>query len=117
MTLESFEIITDVLLDAYNENKLFHGDCSACAVGNICKGNDDWINHVPITRKGATIFMGLMTDRPMPETVAPVSKGELRQIECAFEMAIVNTKEGYYYYATRDASKLINFSQIHPYRS
>ncbi len=35
MTRETYNWAVDKLLDAYNEGKLFHGDCNHCAVGNI----------------------------------------------------------------------------------
>lgn len=39
---ELYQKTVDLLLDAYNSGKLEHGDCKACAVGNICGGNDNW---------------------------------------------------------------------------
>ena len=42
MTKEVYDNAVNVLLDAYNENELFHGDCHACAVGNLMNGNQEW---------------------------------------------------------------------------
>lgn len=39
---ELYQKTVDLLLDAYNTDQLKHGDCTACAVGNICGGNDNW---------------------------------------------------------------------------
>jgi|SRR6188508_3360156 len=35
MTRETYNWAVDTLLDAYNEGKLKHGDCAACAVGSL----------------------------------------------------------------------------------
>lgn len=32
----------DILYQAYFNDKLMHGNCYACAVGNICGGNHQW---------------------------------------------------------------------------
>lgn len=37
-----YEKTVNILLDAYNGGKLMHGDCTACAVGNICGNNSRW---------------------------------------------------------------------------
>ena len=37
-----YEKTVNILLDAYNSGKLMHGDCTACAVGNICGNNRLW---------------------------------------------------------------------------
>lgn len=37
-----YEKTVNTLLDAYNSGKLSHGDCTACAVGNICGNNRLW---------------------------------------------------------------------------
>lgn len=36
---ELYQKTVDILLDAYNKRHLFHGVCSACAVGNIINAN------------------------------------------------------------------------------
>lgn len=36
---ELYKKTVDILFDAYFNDELRHGECSACAVGNICKGN------------------------------------------------------------------------------
>ena len=43
MTKEIYDKSVDVLLDAYNENKLFHVFCSACAVGNLVAAANNYI--------------------------------------------------------------------------
>ena len=40
--IELYNKTTTTLLNAYKNGTLFHGDCSACAVGNICGGNPSW---------------------------------------------------------------------------
>lgn len=37
-----YQKTVDLLLDAYNNQTLKHGDCTACAVGNICGNNARW---------------------------------------------------------------------------
>ena len=39
---ELFQKTTKILVDAFLNDKLTAGSCSACAVGNICGGNSAW---------------------------------------------------------------------------
>lgn len=39
--MRDFKHTMDLLVQAYFDNTLKHGNCSKCAVGNIC-GGDSW---------------------------------------------------------------------------
>lgn len=39
---ELYNKSANLLIDAWMSGKLEHGDCTACAVGNICGGNGAW---------------------------------------------------------------------------
>ncbi len=61
MTRETYNWAVDLILDAYNEGKLEHGNCSACVLGNILNtdiwaldfctnyGNSQSIDQLPLT--------------------------------------------------------------------
>ena len=89
MTLETYEKSVNVLINAYRTETLFHGNCSACAVGNLMGGIVDWVGSV-----GATDAM--TGKHRKPSKVIPffnntgISIPELFEIERAFEMAIHN---------------------------
>lgn len=101
----------DVLIDAYNNGELEHGNCDACAVGNICKeaslktgiDNREWI-WVFCTgfdeEEGEYIQNRLCT---LPQAFQLIEATgytveELAQIEWVFETAIPVDKRYYYSY-------------------
>jgi hypothetical protein len=88
----------NVLLDAYNNGTLSHGDTCGCAIGNICKGNYQWC-YVFVTN---TVLKQQITystnEYPLsyPAGVNLIqstgySTEELMKIEYAFEFSIINT--------------------------
>lgn len=42
--VELYEKTCNTLIDAWLDGELRHGDCEACAVGNICGGRSEWEN-------------------------------------------------------------------------
>lgn len=98
MTRETYNWAVDKLLDAYNEGKLKHCNCSACAVGNLLE-TDVW-EYDFCTSFGK-----------QDKTVGPTNKKlltlykekgfkreELMKIEEAFETSIGLDKFGVYNY-------------------
>ena len=93
---ELYQKTVDLLLDAYNNNDLEHGDCSACAVGNICKGNTGWTFYFYTPKNGkqtkaAAIFADDFRDKEDFEKIFPTigyTLEELAKIENVFEKSI-----------------------------
>jgi len=89
MTLETYEKSVNILINAYRTGTLFHGSCSACAVGNLMGGDSHWRwtvgNTDSISGKSLNIVDGL----PFENTTG-MSIPELSKIERAFEMVIHN---------------------------
>lgn len=106
-----YENSVNVLLDAYNNGKLLHGNCTACAVGNLvadaCNISYDFdtedIFYRPVWSE---VFS---TDQVIQDFFLPMYKGEakhqidstgytldeLAKIEYAFESAIGFSEKGY----------------------
>tara|TARA_R110000822_G_C14997765_1_gene460417 strand:+ start:58 stop:531 length:474 start_codon:yes stop_codon:yes gene_type:complete len=112
MTKEIYQKSVDILLDSYNAGTLFHGKCSACAVGNLVAANNDielvksinkwtesptakWSEGVPLWNGvfatdsgGQAVFMYAYegsTKTEIDSTGIPLT--ELMAIEKAFESA------------------------------
>ena len=89
MTLETYEKSVNVLINAYRTETLFHGSCSACAVGNLMRGDSQWRWSV-----GATDAISGKRERiPGGFTfvnITGMSIPELSEIERSFEMVIHN---------------------------
>lgn len=111
MTKETYNWAVDTLLDAYNKGELFHGDCSACAVGNLCGGNGSWNLYIKTTASGEATspedwvlcLNAKRFNKPMP--ITPFTNEELESIEQAFEMALHNSKEGYKFWVKPENRK------------
>jgi len=100
MTKEVYDKSVDVLLDAYNKEELFHGDCNACAVGNLMGNSDKWKFITGVTDRVGNIWTPedwcneaesgrlLISDSGLGVT-------ELSDIEHAFEMSISNDRSYY----------------------
>lgn len=120
---ELYHRTVDLLLDAYNECRLKHGQCDACAVGNIC-GSSYWAaRFITMDNEDQMInpseFRGPVEDfdklrtypnerwyNPDEKTILALqqradeviaasgySKEELMKIEFAFESSIKDKKE------------------------
>lgn len=100
---------TNILFDAYFQNKLLHGVCHACVVGNLCGGKNDWArvfstrtNHI-LTAGGESIPVGTFTQHFDPSAYVGYVKdmidntgyelAELMAIERAFERAYKGENE------------------------
>ncbi len=99
----------DVLLDAYNDGELEHGNCCACAVGNICKesgelldiDNSEWSMLFSTDDSGKQRFNTYMTSEGQTLILGTgYSVKELARIEFAFESSIFKTPEGYLHWST-----------------
>ncbi len=117
MTKETYEWAVNKLLDAYNERKLFHGVCDACAVGNLFEGNLDWNLLIPVTGIELNNLVGIEpVERQRSfakkhrgsfkysldfikisekQKQMGISLKELSTIEHTFETSIAKTEEGY----------------------
>ena len=106
MTKQTYENAVNILLDAYNNETLFHGDCEYCAVGNIL-GTSKW-NEDFTTCFGVQEVYYFFNNRDYFKHYYH-SKGftreELMKIEYAFERSIYDTPEGYYYYERENVKK------------
>ncbi len=119
MTKERYEKSVDVLLDAYNKGALFHGNCNACAVGNLCGGRMEWSMIIPQTAKnGESICRAERVLKLKRELVieyrtegrnsirhSGLSRLELTTIETAFEMSVIDTDEGRDYWREGENQK------------
>lgn len=114
MTKEVYDSAVNALLDAYNNEELFHGRCDACAVGNIMNGNDVWAFATGCTGNDGVLspYDESTYDRVYKVEAANIlidgsglSKSEVIEIERAFEMAIHNTVEGYDYWKMTHVQK------------
>lgn len=111
MTKETYQRSVDILLDAYNKEQLFHGKCSACAVGNLL-GTAEWsclFYYGPTSKEQRDFSAGIPTDKLKSLQKLFYKKGftqkELMKIELAFEGSIAKTEQGYYYYADDNIKK------------
>lgn len=131
MTLETYNKSVDILLDAYNEGKLFHGHCNACAVGNLL-GTRLWgcefttadnrqksrgKKFIGDFRKNLIDETGIdyykLTMKDVKEQLSTLyqekgfTREELMQIEYAFEAAIYNVdgEYSYEYYKDEEAKE------------
>lgn len=101
---ELFEKTVNILVNAYQKNTLQHGQCSACAVGNIVAHNMGYVFYeiFPVWVKGspywADVFITALGGQTIyPEKYIDESKKqidstgytwqELAKIEYAFEMS------------------------------
>lgn len=109
---ELYQKTIDVLLDAYNNGKLVHGNCSCCAVGNICKESSNKLDisnslwsflfvttseegfYKPTRAKSYESFEMELVLSLINDTGYTVE--ELTKIEWAFETAIPFEKREYY---------------------
>ena len=94
MTKETYQKSIDILLDAYNKQELFHGICSACAVGNLVKKQGGFKTPDPLTRFCIPSWPKLfMTDsntcQQYPSNMYWISKeealAEVAQTNCTVE--------------------------------
>lgn len=87
--IELYNQTVDLLLDAYNFNKLVHGNCKSCAVGSIC-GDSTWSDYF-YTADGEQITE-FQEDFNLNKTYLNTgySYKELMEIEYAFETSIYN---------------------------
>ncbi len=116
MTKETYSKSVDILLDAYNTGKLLHGNCRACACGNLLGGNLIWgysfcttegsqrkpgrsyiDNLIDIDIKKIGVDPTKMTDGEVEKYIETLittngyTEKELRDIEYAFESSIYDT--------------------------
>jgi len=116
MTKETYNKAVDTLLDAYNDGRLEHGSCQACAVGNFL-GTNKWAaefatcsggKQVDRTKLGMWIYRRFKTS---PEEVVSIisssgfTKDEIMAIEFAFENSLIKTEEGYLYWTLKESRK------------
>lgn len=99
---ETYYESVDILLDAYNNRTLRHGDCGACAVGNLL-GTRDWFLQIGSYSgfEGQRIIWQPCAIVPEVEN-SPYTPVELVKIEEAFEKSI---EDDYTYYAITDTVK------------
>lgn len=82
---ERFKKATDKLIKAYLNDTLQTGDCSACAVGNMCNGQRIWYASVINFREINTVSIRQIqkADALIKETGYSIE--EINQIESTFE--------------------------------
>lgn len=121
----------DILLDAYNNEELFHGNCDACAVGNIVKANGGFGQKPACSKYSSNwgiVFCTSMAPWVQKQIFNPENYGgeakqeldqtgyhieELAKIEYAFEFSIshlpvpqnTSLKDSYNYYKDVDVKK------------
>lgn len=59
---ELYEKTVNVLLDAYNNDELYQGNCNMCAVGNICKESSEKLG-IPLGKSWSRLFMTVTSGR------------------------------------------------------
>jgi len=96
----------DVFLDAINNGTLAKGDCTMCAVGNLCGGDDRWAG-LFFTNSMGEQYIHQHSLYPAKDGYEAIKKTEfsekeLAKIEYAFE---TNTKIPlkYYYFYSKEA--------------
>lgn len=122
---ELYEKTVNILLDAYNKGMLEHGNCTACAVGNMVQqacgynhqlnydGDLSWIEAFPEWR---FVFLTYEKYQELSESsYSGLAKEQidstgytwkqLAEIEYAFESSISNTKEGYNFWRRAENQK------------
>jgi hypothetical protein len=121
--MKLYQKTVDVLLDAYNNNTLEHGNCSACAVGNICKEaadetrikNSAWkcLFRTVIDEAGNSLSqpaIQLTTNDVIHASILIDATGytvaELAQIEKAFETSLIEAGLDYFTYTTGTPAQL-----------
>lgn len=110
---ELYHKTVNVLLDAYNDGELEHGNCSACAVGNICKEaakmirvhGASWSALFQTNAKGSQLHLPEMKIFFQPDGYALVllieyNITDLAKIEFAFESSLHKTDEGYEFWTS-----------------
>ena len=111
----------NLLLDAYNQEKLRHNVCTACAVGNICNGDDDWsyvfytVNEKDYLHDDTVVYKQSLTlTGDNDYETSGIEKGllcikntgyslkELMKIEWAFETAIPSNMRNFYVHTSSE---------------
>jgi len=105
-----YQKTVNLLLDAYNNETLKHGNCYACAVGNICRGSYAWGQAFTTSDTGKQHRNYLLpgwkiSHKDVVELVESTGYtfDELADIEFAFESSVADTKDDptrYYFYTT-----------------
>ena len=114
--IELYNKTTTTLLNAYKNGTLFHGNCHACAVGNICRGQDSWTKVIGITSysyKGTEIKNFVIREAPLGDDSDGCSlikstgytPYELAKIEYAFESSIGLSHKGHKYWIKKENQK------------
>lgn len=92
--MERFERTIDILVRAYKDDTLRHGNCTACAVGNIIRGCNgevtcNWFYHMSKEVMGYDLG-GLYNETTAIEEIESTgySIKEIDKIERAFESSI-----------------------------
>jgi len=122
MTKQTYFWAVDTLLDAYNEGRLFHGKCAACAVGTLLQTHK-WAAHF-LTVSGKNkprspwwdqVLLSADKRQTFQEELdyflytryekKGFTREELEKIEREFEMSIYSSKEGYEYWVREENRK------------
>lgn len=106
---ERFKRAYDLLVKAYFNGTLRAGDCTACAVGNICGGNPEWkALFVTLSKTNqhkrfweeyevrALYKLSISEIKEIVEELTDYSESELAKIEFTFETNTKFDHEEYY---------------------
>ena len=96
MTLETYENGVNILITAYRNGTLFHGNCEACAVGNLLGGEGLWQFVIGVTSLSKGSSLVHQVDKYYLDKgkdlidKSPYTVDEITAIERAFELSIFN---------------------------